>query len=151
VVDEALERLELTDLAGRAADRLSGGELQRVVLARALAQEPDVLLLDEPTSALDLGHQQSVLDLVDGLRTDRGITVLSALHDLTLAAQYADRLALLHRGRLLVEDVPAAVLSSERLAAVYGARVEVLEVGGQPAVVPVRGDVPARRSRSRAP
>lgn len=140
VVQDALARLELEHLAGRAADRLSGGELQRVVLARALAQQPAVLLLDEPTSALDLGHQQSVLDLVDGLRRDHGITVLSALHDLTLAAQYAHRLVLLDSGRLLVDDAPAAVLSAGRLADVYGARVEVLQVRGRPAVVPVRPD-----------
>jgi iron complex transport system ATP-binding protein len=82
---------------------LSGGELQRVVLARALAQEAPILLLDEPTSALDLGHQEQVLELIDSLRGDDELTVISAMHDLSLAAQYADRLLLLDRGRVVAE------------------------------------------------
>ncbi len=86
--------------------RLSGGERQRVVLARALATEPSVLLLDEPTSMLDVGHQQQVLELVDGLRRDGGLTVLSTLHDLTAAGQYADELVLLHEGRVAAAGPP---------------------------------------------
>src|SRR5205823_13791288 len=86
-----LEQLDLRALAERRLDTLSGGELQRVMLARALAQAAPVLLLDEPTTALDVGHQQEVLDLVDDLRTTRRLTVVSTMHDLTLAGQYADR------------------------------------------------------------
>jgi iron complex transport system ATP-binding protein len=126
VASGALRRLEGQDLAGRRLGRLSGGERQRVVLARALAQESPVLLLDEPTTALDIGHQQTVLDLVQGLRRERRIAVLSAVHDLTMAAQYADRLVLLDGGRVVAEGSPGEVLTEEHLARFPGARVSVL-------------------------
>src|SRR5207248_2598660 len=106
----ALERLDLLPFAERGLGSLSGGELQRAVLARALAQEAPVLLLDEPTTSLDLGRQQQVLELVDSLRGD-GLTVVSTMHDLTLAGQYADRLVLLDRGMIVAEGEPDAVLS----------------------------------------
>jgi iron complex transport system ATP-binding protein len=122
----ALERLGAATLAKRPLGRLSGGERQRVVLARALAQESAVLLLDEPTTALDIGHQQVVFDLVEGLRTERGITVLSAVHDLTMAAQYADRLVMLDAGRVVAEGDPSRVLTEEHLCRFPGARVSVL-------------------------
>ncbi|MFP5415487.1 MAG: ABC transporter ATP-binding protein [Actinomycetes bacterium] len=137
-VEDALSRLALGVLADREVTTLSGGELQRVILARSLCQEPQVLLLDEPTSALDIGHQQSVLDLVDQLRTERGLTVLAAMHDLTLAAQYADRMVLLDHGGKVLDGPPSAVLDAGVLNGVYGARVEVVERAGGVAVVPVR-------------
>jgi iron complex transport system ATP-binding protein len=136
-VERTLSRLGLTELAERPALGLSGGELQRVVLARALAQEPRVLLLDEPTSALDIGHQQSVLDLVSSLRRQDGLTVVAAMHDLTLAGQYGRRVVLIHEGQLVADGAPADVLRPNRLSEVYGARVEVLPRAGGPAVVPV--------------
>lgn len=138
VVEEIIGRLDLSDLAQRAATALSGGELQRVVLARSLAQEPQVLLLDEPTSALDIGHQQQVLDLVDTMRTESGLTVIAAMHDLTCAAQYGNRLVLLDAGRIVADDVPDKVLTAERIAAVYGARVEVVDRPDGRAVLPLR-------------
>ena len=92
------DRLELDEFADRRLGTLSGGERQRLVIARALAQEAPILLLDEPTSALDIGHQQQALELVDRLRREHGLTVVSAMHDLTLAGLYSDRLALLHEG-----------------------------------------------------
>ncbi|MFH1331319.1 MAG: ABC transporter ATP-binding protein [Actinomycetota bacterium] len=122
----ALERLDAGALASRPLGSLSGGERQRVVLARALAQDPEVLLLDEPTASLDIGHQQQVLDLVEGLRRERGIAVVTALHDLTLAAQYADRLVLLDGGRVVADGEAAAVLTLETLARFSGARVALL-------------------------
>lgn len=125
-VDIEIARLGLTGLAERPADSLSGGELQRVMLARALCQEPRVILLDEPTSALDLGHQQSVLDLVDQMRAERGLTVVAAMHDLTLAGQYADRLLLIDRGTQVRNGPPSEVLSVGLLNQTYAARVEVL-------------------------
>ncbi|NLG56692.1 MAG: ABC transporter ATP-binding protein [Rhodococcus sp.] len=138
VVDRVLESLNLVDFAGRSAGALSGGELQRVMLARALAQEPQVLLLDEPTSALDIGHQQQVLDLVDTLRRTHGLTVLAAMHDLTSAAQYAQRLVLLDGGRIVADGTPVEVLTADRIARVYDARVEVLmRPGGTIAVLPL--------------
>jgi iron complex transport system ATP-binding protein len=138
VVEEVMARLEIDGLADRPLRTLSGGEQQRAVLARALAQRPRVLLLDEPTAALDLGHAQQVLDLVDGLRRQDGLTVLSTLHDLTLAGQYADRLALLSAGRVVAEGAPAEVLTAGALRTHYGARAEVVRGPHGPAVLPVR-------------
>ena len=137
-VERTIRRLELEELANRPAVELSGGELQRVVLGRALAQEPQVLLLDEPTSALDIGHQQAVLDLVNTLRVQDGLTVVAAMHDLTLAGHYGRRVVLLHEGRVVADGVPEAVLEPARLAEVYGARVEVLHRDAGPAVLPLR-------------
>ena len=137
-VVRTLDRLDLTDLADRPAVDVSGGELQRVVLGRALAQEPQVLLLDEPTSALDIGHQQSVLDLVGRLRLQDELTVVAAMHDLTLAGQYGRRVVLLHQGRVVADAAPAEVLRPALLSEVYGARVEVLMREAGPAVLPVR-------------
>ena len=135
---EALVRLELAPLAERPLGSLSGGELQRAVIARALAQSAPILLLDEPTTALDVGHQQQVLELVDELRRADGLTVVAAMHDLTLAAQYGDRVVLVARGRLLAEGAAAEVLTEERIASLYGATVRVVHGDGAPAVVPVR-------------
>lgn len=140
IVERVIDRLELHDLAGRLAVTLSGGELQRVVLGRSLAQEPRVLLLDEPTSALDIGHQQQVLELVDTMRLEGELTVIAAMHDLTTAAQYGERLVLLDHGRIVADGPPATVLTAGRLAEVYGARVEVLERHDGPAVLPLRGE-----------
>ena len=136
---EASERLDVTRFAGRRLGSLSGGERQRVRLARALAQEPRVLLLDEPTNDLDIGHQQQVLELVDGLRRSRGVTVVSTLHDLTQASQYADHLVLLMGGNVEAAGAPAAVLTEDLIARVYAARVTVsTDPGGHPVVTPVR-------------
>ena len=139
-VDAALERLELTALAGRRLGSLSGGERQRAVLARALAQDAPLLLLDEPTSALDVGRQQQALEIVDDLRATEGLTVLSAMHDLTLAGQYADRLLLLDRGRIVADGTAREVLTRALIAEHYQAEVQIV---GDPesglVVVPVRG------------
>lgn len=139
-VERTLDRLDLTDLADRPAAGVSGGELQRVVLGRALAQEPQVLLLDEPTSALDIGHQQTVLDLVGAMQRQDELTVVAALHDLTLAGQYGRRVVLLHEGRVVADGGPVEVLRPDRLAEVYGARVEVLQRDGGPVVLPLRAE-----------
>jgi len=132
---QALGRLDLDELAGRELGTLSGGERQRAVLARALAQEAPLLLLDEPTSALDAGRQQEALELIDALRLDAGLTVLAAMHDLTLAGQYASRLLLLSNARIVAQGAPAEVLTEALIAEHYGARVRVLD---GLAVVPVR-------------
>jgi iron complex transport system ATP-binding protein len=133
----ALDRLELRSFADRPLGSLSGGELQRAVLARALAQEAPILLLDEPTTALDLGRQQQVLELVDSLRDD-GLTVVATLHDLTLAGQYADRLVLLDRGEVVAEGAPEDVLSAPNVASYYGANVRVIHEEGRVFVLPLR-------------
>jgi iron complex transport system ATP-binding protein len=133
----ALRRLELDSFTDRRLGSLSGGELQRAVLARALAQEAPVLLLDEPTTALDLGRQQLVLELVDALRGD-GLTVVTTMHDLTLAGQYAERLILLDEGSVVAEGTATEVLSAPNLAAHYGANVRVVEDEAGVFVLPVR-------------
>lgn len=138
-VAEVLADLALDPLAGRHVDELSGGEAQRVALARALAQQAPVLLLDEPTSSLDVGHQQEVLELVDRLRRDRGLTVVAAVHDLTAAGQFCDALTLLHHGRAVATGPVADVLDADTIAAHYRADVEVLaRDDGTLAVVPRR-------------
>jgi iron complex transport system ATP-binding protein len=129
-----LVRLDLDQLADRELGSLSGGELQRAVIGRALAQAAPILLLDEPTTALDIGHQQQVLELVDRLRQEEGLTVVAAMHDLTLAAQYGDRVVLVDRGRVVAEGSAHDVLTSERVEELYGARVRVVDG----LVVPVR-------------
>ncbi|HWL42851.1 MAG TPA: ABC transporter ATP-binding protein [Ilumatobacter sp.] len=135
----ALERLDLAGFAERRLGELSGGERQRLVIARALATEAPVLVLDEPTSALDIGHQQQALDLVAGLREERGITVISAMHDLTLAGMYADRLVLLHEGRTVAAGRAADVLTEPNLTAYYAVRATVrTEPDGTVVVTPRR-------------
>ena len=139
VADAALVRLDLVDFAGRKLGTLSGGERQRVVLARAFAQQTPILLLDEPTSALDIGRGQQALELVDVLRREAGLTVLAAMHDLTLAGQYADRLLLLDRGRVVAAGVVDDVLRDELISRHYGASVRVLrDDDGSIVVLPVR-------------
>jgi iron complex transport system ATP-binding protein len=118
VARQAMQRTDIWDLAERQACELSGGEQQRVLLARALAQEPQVLLLDEATAHLDLKHQIATLNFVRRLARS-GLVVIAALHDLNLAALYADRLALLSGGRLLACDAPAQVLTPGWLRAAY--------------------------------
>ncbi|MBV8932545.1 MAG: ABC transporter ATP-binding protein [Kutzneria sp.] len=140
LVAEVLTRLDLSNLAGRPLRTLSGGERQRTVLARVLAQQAGVLLLDEPTTGLDIGHAQALLELVDGLRTTEGVTVVTTLHDLTLAAQYPDQVLLLDAGEVAAVGSPSHVLTAERLARHYAANLTVLTgPDGHPVVAPVRG------------
>ena len=136
--EAALRRLDLVELADRSLGTLSGGEAQRVVLARALAQEAPVLLLDEPTSSLDLGHAVEVLELIDDLRTDRRLTVVTAIHDLTLAERFADRLVLIASGVVVAEGSGRDVLTANLLREHYGRGVVVVSQDGRPTVVPRR-------------
>ncbi len=124
-----LERLDLLELAGRELWSLSGGERQRAVLARALAQEAPVLLLDEATSALDLGHRVEALEIVDELRSSWGLTVVSALHDLTLAGQFADRLLLMSHGSVVAFGTPEEVLDENVLESAFGCSVRIVRTG----------------------
>jgi len=139
IVAEVLERLDLGPLARRPIGSLSGGEGQRAVLGRALAQQPRVLLLDEPTASLDVGHQQQVLELIDEIRSERQLTVISAMHDLTLVGQFADRLLLLSAGRAVAEGAAKDVLTADAIRDHYGASVKILqEPGGGVLVIPTR-------------
>lgn len=124
---QAMARTQTKDLADRPMGELSGGEQQRVLVARTLAQAASVLLLDEPTAHLDLRHQDDVLRLVRGLARDEGLAVLMALHDLNLVARYADRVALLSNGRLKALGLPREVLKPEELATAYGVKIHVMD------------------------
>jgi iron complex transport system ATP-binding protein len=139
-VGGAIRRLDLGRLAERRLDALSGGERQRAVLARTLAQDAPVLLLDEPTTALDIGRQQEVLELIAELRDERELTVLGAMHDLTLAGQYADHLALLDGGRIVAQGSASEVLTEPLIARHYRARVQVETLGDGPVVLPARSE-----------
>jgi iron complex transport system ATP-binding protein len=139
---DVLGRLDLAEFAQRRLGELSGGEQQRLVIARALATEAPILLLDEPTNALDIGHQQQALELVARLRREHGLTVMSAMHDLTLAGLYADELVLLHEGTVVASGTAGEVLSADTLAEFYGVRVTVHhEPDGTVVVIPRRDSV----------
>jgi iron complex transport system ATP-binding protein len=139
VVQRTLEQTGLSDLSQRIVTKLSGGEQTRTILARALAQEPEVLLLDEPTAHLDLKYQVGILELARDLAHGQGLAVVVTLHDLNQAAQYADRLALLARGRLLATGRPSEVLTPELLQNAYEVPVviSVHPVHGTPLVTPL--------------
>jgi iron complex transport system ATP-binding protein len=151
VADDVMMLTDTARFADSPADQLSGGDLQRLTLAQALAQEPAVLLLDEPTSHLDLDHTLQVLDLVRGLADD-GMTVLGVFHDLDLAARYADRIAVVADGRIVRCGTPREVLDSELLAEVFHVKAVVGTdpLTGAPSVTPVARDAslpPATRGR----
>ncbi|MEQ3552380.1 ABC transporter ATP-binding protein [Pseudonocardia nematodicida] len=140
-VADALGWTGIAELADRPVDELSGGQRQRAWISMALAQETDLLLLDEPTTFLDLAHQVDVLELVRRLQSEAGRTVVMVLHDLNLAARYADRLVAMKDGRIVAAGKPADVVTEELLADVFGLRARVLPdpVTGTPLVVPAAG------------
>ncbi|GAA3167603.1 ABC transporter ATP-binding protein [Streptomyces virens] len=138
-VAAALEATRTTELVERSVDELSGGQRQRVWIAMALAQQTDLLLLDEPTTFLDISHQIEVLDLLTDLNRSRGTTIVMVLHDLNLAARYADRLVALAAGRLHAAGTPEEVMTEETVRTVYGMDSRVIEdpVSGKPLVLPI--------------
>ncbi len=137
IVFETLERVGLLHLAERPLSRLSGGERQRVFLARALVQEPRLLLLDEPTSALDLRHQLGTFELVAGIVRAGSVGCVVAIHDLGLAMRYADRIVMLSGGALVCDGRPDLV-TPQLIEAAYGVEADVGRLGEHPVVVPVR-------------
>jgi iron complex transport system ATP-binding protein len=124
----AMERLELTSLAGRQFASLSGGEKQRVLVARAFAQQPGLIILDEPTNHLDIRHQLEILDLLKGL----GLTIVTTLHDINLAADFATYVAMLDRGRLVGQGRPSEVLTAERISAAFRVTARSHRGDGEP-------------------
>ena len=162
-LEQARLALEFTDaahLADRRVSRLSSGERQRVLLARALAQEPETILLDEPTAFLDLGHQVRIHELLESLNRERGTTIVFVSHDLSLAARHAGRIVLFSEGRLVADGPPAAVLTPEIVRSAYGVEVRILTdpVSGTPAVFPIglrtgcgSGPGPGSTTRSSTP
>ena len=139
LVAEALAATDTLDLASRRVEDLSGGQRQRVWIAMVLAQDPELLLLDEPTTFLDVTHQIEVLDLLAGLNRSRGTTIAMVLHDLNLAARYADELIVLRSGRIVAQGPPAEVLTEQLVAEAFNltARIVPDPVSGSPMVVPV--------------
>ncbi|MGB4778739.1 ABC transporter ATP-binding protein [Microbacterium sp.] len=137
-VTEALTATGVLELADRAVDELSGGQRQRVWIAMALAQETDILLLDEPTTFLDVSHQIDVLDLLTDLNRTRGTTIVMVLHDINLAARYADHLFALRSGRLVASGPPSEVVTSAMVRAVFDLDALVIDdpVSGTPLVLP---------------
>jgi len=125
VITSAMAQTDTLHLRDRLITGLSGGERQRVIVARALAQEPRLLLLDEPTAHLDIAHQVELLDLTRRLNRDQGLTVIAVLHDLNLAAQYASRLIMVKEGRVFADGLPGGVVTEANVTEVYGSRVRV--------------------------
>ena len=137
-VEDALERMGITELANRCVDELSGGQRQRVWIALALAQETDILLLDEPTTYLDIAYQVEILDLLTELNRRKGTTIVMILHDVNLSARYADHLFALCRGKLIAEGKPADVSTEELMQKVYQLNCIVMKdpLSGAPLIVP---------------
>ena len=127
VANQAIAFTGLEHLAHRKLDQLSGGEQQRVFIARAICQEPDIILLDEPTASLDLAYQVRIMDLMEKLKTEKGITVVMVSHDVNLAAMYADHLMLLHKGQVVCQGLPDEVLTYKTLEETYGCTLLVDE------------------------
>ena len=146
LVGQVLDALDLERFADRDVATLSGGELQRVVIARALAQDTPILLLDEPTTGLDIGAQQEVMELIDRLRSQRELTVLSAMHDLNVAGQFTERIVLVSGGRVVADGAPGDVLTPELIDRHYGATVRVEQDAGRGVVVPIRARLGADES-----
>jgi iron complex transport system ATP-binding protein len=138
VIAEALERTGMAELAERPLESLSGGQRQRAWIALALAQQTDVLLLDEPTTFLDIAHQLEVLDTIRTLHSEHGVTVVMVLHDLSLAARYADNLLAMRDGRLIAAGTVHTVVTPAILRDVFGVECTVLEdtESGRPVVIP---------------
>lgn len=138
IVAEILRFLGIDKLAMRHFDELSGGEQQKVVIARALAQQPQILLLDEPTSNLDIKHQLEILCMLRGLAQSKHCSVIVAMHDLNLASRFSDRMLILKQGRIFAVGTPASVLTEENIESVYGVKSQVTNsVLDRPQVTPI--------------
>jgi len=139
IVERAMQYTDTAHLRDRYINSISGGEKQRAVIARGLAQEPRILFLDEPTSHLDINHQVEVFDLLRKLNRDQRLTVFAVTHDLNLCAEYCERVYVLKDGRIAAGGAPKDILTRETIKAVYGAEVEILNNprSGSPIIAPV--------------
>ncbi|WP_226036749.1 ABC transporter ATP-binding protein [Aquibacillus saliphilus] len=138
-VAEAMEIMNITDLANHHIDELSGGQRQRIWIAMALAQQTDILFLDEPTTFLDITYQVEILDLLTDLNKKYGTTIVMVLHDINLSARYADNIFALHQGKLVAEGVPSLVITSTLIKDIFGLNCTVIKdpISGSPYVVPI--------------
>lgn len=150
-MDAALSAMRYTGvdhLADKSMDKISGGERQRAFIARALCQEPDILLLDEPTAALDYAHQIRIMDLLVDQRETAGTTIVLVSHDLNLSSMYADHILLLNQGSVVSQGSPTEVLRSDILEPAYGCRlfVDTHSQTGRPRIMPIPGNIPGHRT-----
>ncbi|MGP8320752.1 MAG: ABC transporter ATP-binding protein [Methanosarcinaceae archaeon] len=135
---EILELLGIVEFAMRDFNEISGGQQQKVLIARALAQEADILLLDEPTSNLDIRHQLEVMEIMTNVVKNNGISAIMAIHDLNLASRYTDRILIMNKGIIFAEGRPESVLTVENIREVYGVEVLVKSDGERPYIIPIR-------------
>lgn len=140
IVTEAMRATKTLGFRKRLYNNLSGGEKQRVIIARAIAQEPDIILLDEPTSALDIHHQIEVMELIRNLNLEKSMTVVAVLHDINLAARYCNRLILMNDGKVIVDGTPKEVITEANLKKVYEMKMFIKEnkLFGKPEIIPLR-------------
>jgi iron complex transport system ATP-binding protein len=149
IARKAMEWTETLSFADRPIDELSGGERKRIFIAKALAQEPDVILLDEPTSNLDIHHQIDFLDLILMLHRDRGLTLIMASHDMNIASEFCDRLLLLQNGKIFKDGAPSEVITRETIERVYGCDVWIDQhpVSGMPRISLTKKEGPGKEVR----
>jgi len=143
IVDEWIDRLGLAALAGRGFAEISGGERRKTLIARAMAQRPELLLLDEPTANLDLGWRERIVEIVDGLYRSQSLTVLLVCHELEVLPACCGRIVVLDAGRAIADGPPEQVLSNDRIASLYGGGLDVHHRAGRWAVVPSGGPLPS--------
>jgi iron complex transport system ATP-binding protein len=136
IIRETMTYLRIDAFADKHMDEISGGERQKIMLARAMAQEPKILLLDEPTSALDIRHQINVMRLLRRIAAERDCTVVTVMHDLSLVVRYCDHVALMHRGRIRAAGAPAKAITAEHLREVYGVTADIMHTSNGIVVVP---------------
>lgn len=137
-VIEALKTLNIENIAMRDFNALSGGQQQKVLIARALAQEPEILLLDEPTANLDIKHQLEVMEIIKMIVEERKITAIIAIHDLNSASKYADRIFMMKDGKIFAVGSPKRVLTPNNIEKVYGVKAEIAEFDGRLCVIPIK-------------
>ena len=141
MIEMAMEYTNTTDISSKILNELSEGQIQKVLIARSLAQNSPITLLDEPTSSLDVSHQIDILDTIKTVQEKNKGIILLSIHDLTLAAQYCDRIGLLQNGSMKRPGVPTEVLTNENIMSGYGAKVHIMEhpSSGLPVVIPISG------------